>query len=240
MSTTEGGINIVLDKLIYYLDATNNKSYVSGSTLWDDISKENKNSGTLVNGVSFSETNKGSLLLDGVNNYISLPQITTNQTEGNYSVSFWFSFTNTITPANGTNFMLMEAQNTLLGGFDNYIYLLGSTSGRIGYQTFNNFSVVYTTTDTWVGGRWYNFTATYDIITSSLKIYVNGVLEGSTIIANGYFNTNTYFNLGTYSDPSKTWFFNGRLSNFMVYTKTLSQQEISQNYNTLKSRLGLS
>jgi len=226
---------IVTDNLVLYLDAGNPKSYISGSTTWYDISRTGIN-GTLINGPTFNSSNGGSIVFDGVNDYIGLTQITANQTIGNYTISIWFSFTNTITPSNVINFMLMEAQNTLLGGVDNYIYLLGSTSGRIGHQTFNPLSTIYTTTNTWVGGSWYNVVISYDITTSKQSIYVNGILEGLTTIANCYFNTNTYFNLGTYTGPPKQWFFNGKMANFMVYKKTLSSNEILQNYNTIKKR----
>jgi hypothetical protein len=198
--------------------------------------------GTLVNGPTFSSENGGSIVFDGIDDYIGLSQITANQTIGNYTISLWISFTNTITPSNVINFMLMEAQNTLLGGVDNYISLLGNTTvpgtnGRILFQTFNPLSVLYSTTNTWIGGQWYNIVGTYDISTSRQSIYVNGILEGSTTIANCYFNTNTYFNLGTYTVPPKQWFFNGKMANFMVYKKTLSSDEILQNYNTIKPKI---
>ena len=244
MGTVEGGSNVVVDGLIYYLDSSNNKSYISGDTSWNDLSRLQVQSGSLINGITFSQTNYGSLVLDGINDYIGLPQITTNQTIGNYSFSVWFSFTNTITPSNVINFMIMEAQNTLLGGVDNYISLLGNTTvpgtnGRMLFQTFNPLSVLYSTTNTWVGGQWYNIVGTYDISTSKQSIYVNGILENFTTVPNCYFNTNTYFGLGAYTAPPTTWFFNGRISNFMVYNKTLSSEEIVKNYNTLKSRFDL-
>jgi len=244
MGTVEGGSNVVVDGLIYYLDSSNDKSYISGDTSWNDLSKLQKQSGSLINGVTFSQTNYGSLVLDGINDYIELPQITTNQTIGNYSFSLWFSFTNTRNSSSTSNSMIMEAQNTILGGVDNYLYALSNatasgTNGRLGFQTFNPLSILYTTTNTWVGGQWYNIVCTYDITTSKQSIYVNGVLENFRTIANCYFNTNTYFSLGAYTTPPVTWFFNGRISNFMVYNKTLSSEDIIKNYNTLKYRFNL-
>lgn len=236
MGTVEGGSNIVYDDLIYYLDSANIKSYVSGNTSWFDISNQQKNSGTLINGVAFSNTNKGCLLLDGINDYIGLPQITSNQTFGNYSFSIWFSPTINITPASTSYYMVIEAQNTLLGGVDNYLHLLGNASGRISFQTFNPFGIIYSTTNNWIANKWYNITCTYNILTSTMSLYVNGVLEGTSSSLNCYFNTNTYFNIGTYSSPSKTWNLPARVNNFMVYTKTLSSSEILQNYNALKPR----
>ena len=238
--STMGGFNIIdKDGLVFYVDAANPNSYVSGDTTTNSI--VSNDIGTLVNGVEFSTVNSGIWTFDGTDDYIKLPQITTNQTVGNYTVSLWFSFTNTITPSNVTDFMLMSAQNTLLGGVDNYIYLLSGTLGRIGFQTFNPFSVVYTTTDTWVGGLWYNVVISYDISTSQQSIYVNGILEGTGTTANCYFNTNTRFDLAAYTDTTNplTWFFNGKIANFIVYKKTLSSDEVLRNYNSLKGRFRL-
>lgn len=230
---------VVTDNLIYYLDASNSKSYIDPSTSWINISKVNNTSSTLVNGVAFSTSNKGCLALDGVNDYIALPQITANQTYGKYSFSLWFSPSITINPSNTNNYMLIEAQNTLINGVDNYLYFVSGGAGRLTFQTFNPLSTINSTTNNWVAGKWYNAVGTYDISTGLLSLYINGALQASTTIANCYFNTNSYFNLGVYSNPTKTWNFPGKINNFMVYTKTLSSNEVLQNYNTIKTRFGL-
>ena len=46
---------IVTDGLVLYLDAANPKSYVSGSTLWNDLTI-NSNNGVLTNGPTFSSS----------------------------------------------------------------------------------------------------------------------------------------------------------------------------------------
>jgi hypothetical protein len=242
MSTLSGGPNIVTNGLILNLDAANTKSYISGSTSWVDLSRGNN--GTLVNGSTFSSLNGGSIVFDGVDDCVLLPQSTPNQTYGNYSFSLWLSFTTTRDSSSTSNSMIMEAQNTLLGGVDNYLYALSNatvagTNGRIGFQTFNPLSVLYSTTNNWIGGRWYNIVCTYNISNSKQSIYVNGVLENFTTIASCYFNTNTYFSLGAYTSPPRIWFFNGRIGRFDIYIKTLSDDEVLQNYNAHKSRFGL-
>lgn len=231
---------VITDSLILCLDADNTKSYPLSGAAWSDISKQ-RITGTLTNGPAF---NSGYITFDGIDDCVLLPQSTINQTVGNYSFSLWISFLNTMTASHTSNFMLMEAQNTILAGVDNYLYMLSNstvsgTNGRIGFQTFNPLSVLYTTTNNWIGGRWYNIVCTYDISNSKQSIYVNGVLENFTTIASCYFNTNTYFTLGAYTSPPRTWFFNGRIGRFDVYSKTLSDGDIQQNYNAMKTRFGL-
>ena len=240
MDKVRGGPSILLDSLIYYLDASNVYSYVSGSTSWNNISNYVKSGGTLLNGISYSDNSKGSLVLDGINDYVRLPQITNSQTFGKYSFSIWFSPSITITSANVTNYMLMEAQNYDLNGVDNYLYFLGGTGGRAGFQTFNPLSVTYSTTNFWEANKWYNITGTYDISTSRLSLYVNGKRESFTTIANCYFNTNTFYGLGAYtSNPPRVWFFPGKIASYSVYVKTLTDDEVLQNYLTFKKKFGL-
>jgi hypothetical protein len=77
--------NIVTDGLVLYLDAANTKSYVSGSTTWNDMSGFSNN-GTLVNGPTFNSANGGSIVFDGVNDYVDC-----NSTIVNLNSSFTFA-----------------------------------------------------------------------------------------------------------------------------------------------------
>jgi hypothetical protein len=69
MSTVGGGVNIITDGLVLYLDAANTKSIVSGSTTWNDLSRSGNN-GTLVNGPTFNSGNGGSIVFDGLDDYM--------------------------------------------------------------------------------------------------------------------------------------------------------------------------
>ena len=62
MSTVQN-TKIVTDGLVLCLDAANTKSYVSGSTTWNDISRSGF-SGTLINGPTFNGNNGGSIVFD--------------------------------------------------------------------------------------------------------------------------------------------------------------------------------
>jgi hypothetical protein len=66
---------IVTDGLVLYLDAANSRSYPGSGTTWTDISRSGTN-GTLVNGPTFNSANGGSVVFDGVNDYVITPSIT--------------------------------------------------------------------------------------------------------------------------------------------------------------------
>ena len=85
MSTVEGSRSIITNGLVLYLDAANTKSYVSGSTTWNDLSRNN-NTGTLINGSTFNSLNGGSIVFDGIDDRVSGTTINTGQ---NFTVNCW-------------------------------------------------------------------------------------------------------------------------------------------------------
>jgi hypothetical protein len=62
--------DIVTSGLVLNLDVQNYYSYPSSGTTWTDLSG-NGNNGTLTNGPTYSSSNGGSLVLDGVDDYIN-------------------------------------------------------------------------------------------------------------------------------------------------------------------------
>jgi hypothetical protein len=235
--------NIVTEGLILYVDAANYKSLVSGDTTWNDITKTGDD-GTLVNGPIFNSTNNGSILFDGVDDYINFSELTPANTLNTFSFGIWFSPAITITSGSLATFsMLMESQDQRFTSTrpDNYIYFL--TNGELVFATFTPTNNLVSLQTTWNSDEWYQVFCTYEPITGEKKLFINGELENSvTGVTGNYFNTFTHFGLGAYNVStifSPTNAFNGNISNFMVYDKTLSEQEVLQNYNTLKSRYGL-
>ena len=72
MSTVQGGQgNIVTNGLVLNLDAANPRSYPQpyDGTTWADLSG-NGNNGTLTNGPTFNAVNGGSIVFDGVDDFI--------------------------------------------------------------------------------------------------------------------------------------------------------------------------
>lgn len=82
---------IVTDGLVLYLDAANTKSYVSGSTIWNDLSRNNFN-GSLINTPTFNSQNSGSILFDGVDEYVNLGVVDIGITR-DFTISFWANIT---------------------------------------------------------------------------------------------------------------------------------------------------
>jgi hypothetical protein len=221
----------VTNGLVLYLDAANSISYVSGSTIWRDISGNNNN-GTLTNGPTFNSNNVGSIVFDGVNDRIDLPNATSLWTS-NFTINFYI-------------------KSNLLGNqfiFSNGSYGSAATNIWFGGGALNNFAVFLRRTDG-TGAVGYNFTlpALYNILgyysivynvgDNTLKLHQNSSLVESknTSLVDPSWMPNGWRIGNSNGWPSV----NGDIYNFSIYNRALSQQEITQNYNATKSRFNLS
>ena len=120
MSTSFAFTPIITEGLIFYVDAANVKSYVSGSTTWNDISTR-QHVTTLINSPTFSESNSGCIVFDGVDDYGRIPYIGT-------TLDFKFSNTDFTLEAwfNSNNFsggQIVISNDTYLWSFDYCIYI---------------------------------------------------------------------------------------------------------------------
>ena len=84
--------NTITDNLVLYLDAANNKSYVSGSTSWLDLTPNQSNSGSLTNGPIFNTGSGGNIVFDGTNDYAVITDTTPSWLLGDpsFTVCGWF------------------------------------------------------------------------------------------------------------------------------------------------------
>jgi len=97
--------DIILDGLQYYVDAGVLQSYPRTGTTWTDLTYSGNN-GTLINGTSFSGSNYGSLVFDGIDDgiFLSSTPITISSEFQPWTLSFWVNKgnINTITSINQT------------------------------------------------------------------------------------------------------------------------------------------
>ena len=67
--------NLVTNGLVLCYDPANTKSFVSGSTTLFDLTSS-KDDGSLINGPTFNSANGGSIVFDGVDDYVLCPKQT--------------------------------------------------------------------------------------------------------------------------------------------------------------------
>jgi hypothetical protein len=233
----DGGENIVRDGLVLYLDAKYSYPGATGTNpdvyTWYDMSG-NENHGELINGVSYSGTNGGSLVFDGINDYVLVsPSSSIPYASSARSVSIWF-YTNTTTWADDVNtlFHYGSGLNSQSFGIDFQAYALMQlyTWGGTG----RDFS--FSTTYSQVG--WKNICVSYNGSTN-ISIYENGVFTQSfTLISPCNTPANNIY-IGAI-DPNVIagGYFDGKIAQVQMYNKALSASEVLQNYNATKSRYG--
>ena len=218
-------------RLLLSLDASNSSSYPGSGTAWTDMSGNN-NHVTLINGVSYSGSNGGYLIFDGINDY----GITNNNfiiNPASLTVSSWFNKTS----SNATyNCAVHKGSDSSIGQSE---YWMGvETSGKltatIGARSGVGWAAGQTDIDGGLGS-WWNLVATWDGTT--VKVYVNGQFNKQYDLSS-YPSIVYPTRMGASSDGSN-YQFPGLISNVQIYDRALSSSEITQNFNSLKGRYGL-
>lgn len=230
------GPNLVTDGLVLNLDAGNTKSYPGSGTVWRDLSGNN-NSGSLVNGPTFSSTNYGSIVFDGVDDYVNLGNSTSITTFSQLTVNAWvnpysfpaaFNQGRVIIRGNDSYILYWYANSS--NASDNKLYFYSpdiepNLASAVGYLTSN-----FTTNTI------YNICGTYN--GSSTNLYINGSVVATSTGKSGVITGSLNISIGSTS-AGDGYYLQGAVHNIQLYNRALSASEIQQNYNAQKSRFNL-
>ena len=220
------GPTIIKEDLVLHLDAANTKSYVSGSATWYDLSGNN-NTGTLASGSAFSSANGGSIVLDGVDDYISISQ---NINPPNITLEFFYK----ASVSSPYEYLISNARDCC-GTYNGYELLIFNGVPRFSIWNSTQFGLNGTTTLT---NQIYHIAATYDGF--QLKIYQNSVLTSTANSTLGI-GSSPSFNLAIGGMGINPAFYNltGNIYIGRVYNRALTAAEVAQNFNATKGRFGL-
>ena len=224
---------IVTDGLVLALDAGNRKSYPGSGTTWTDLSGRG-NTGTLVNGPTYSSANGGSIVFDGTNDYVNLGNPSSLSFASALTISIWF-YSGTV----GAGSFLYLKGRTDADNYNPLIYNTGyyawtGANGRVQYINPSNYILDNT---------WYNLTVSH-ASGSTPNIYKNAILSTSHTFTEG----NGTYALGTNANPAAInadiprgliTSFNGNIPQVSIYNRALSAAEIQQNFNALRGRFGI-
>jgi hypothetical protein len=227
---------IVTDGLVLCLNASDRNSYVSGSTTWNDVSGRGNN-GTLTNGPTFNPNNLGSIVFDGTDDYVNVANNNTLTNTSAISINMWINSTDVQTR---TNDVIGKGNSD---SDEEYSIIMGNTF--LYFDIGNGAGPYIQPTTAFLNNTWYNICCTHNRVggVSSLIGYVNGVaLIGNVNAASNTPNDNNYpVSIGKrfYNSNPYNRNFKGSIPLVHIYNKTLSQAEITQNYNATKGRFGL-
>lgn len=230
--------SIVTDGLVTYIDVRNPQSYTSGSTSFRNLgsatSSISSSAGNIYTGASIYAT---SSLNQAVWPNAS-PDLVSSQ-QGTYSL--WIKVPN----GNTTDATILFYS----GGTSNNLSFLYRNPGT---NPTNSYSwLIYYTGSTGLGffipshnytpNQWVNTVMTFTS-TGTGSMYINGVLRNSQNMAN-FSSWNRVAannpNINMYSTSSSAGLLTGEFGAFQYYNRALSQQEVLQNYNAIKTRYGL-
>ena len=211
---------IITNGLVLNVDAGFSPSYPTSGVTWYDVG--GINTGTSVNGTSFNGVGGGSMVFDGVDDYISTTYSGITGTNPR-TISIWFR------PETSQNRNLLGyGTPTSMRMWDVILY-----QGLVGVHLYNSGAEAGTP---YTVGVWQNivFTFTYPTITS----YMDGVFKAT--YTNSSINTGTDNLLSIAKGVFASYFYyNGLMGPIQIYNKSLTAQEVLQNYNATKSRYGL-
>lgn len=215
---------IVTDGLIVCLDAANPKSYPGSGTTATDIA--NQKTLNFTSGVDYLPDNKGCFYFNAsgeLGSIIGAHSGITNST--------WEAWINLEESTN--------AYNMFMGNYPPYFSMINSGTRFM-------FSIITGGAQRTISGiadkltnTWYNpvVTLNYDGVNTNAKLYVNGSIE-NTVVWSGAPSYSTTFTIG--EGRTTAWYpFKGKIASAKLYNKTLTDDEVLQNYNALKGRYGL-
>jgi len=220
------GPEIVKDGLVLHLDMASEKSYPRSGTIWFDLSG-NGNNGTLVNGPTFNSNNLGSLVFDGVNDFINGVHNAQTNITGNITIECWFRLSN-----NRSDWVRIfgkgDSTNRTVGLWYN------QQTGVFLYQRYGSTNMNAQYSSTVSLNTWYYMVGTSS--GSSHILYLNTIQVATS-------SSGTTFASST--DPYKIGYGNvhayhiGDVSNCKIYNRALSPSEIRQNFYATRGRYGV-
>jgi hypothetical protein len=225
------GPKIIVDGLVLALDAGNKKSYPGSGTTWNDLSG-NAINGTLTNGPTFDSDSLGSIVFDGVNDYVAtgdqLDPIAYGlfaDASSMFSVSSWFlpDTTNVTTGA-------ITGKSAGVGGSATYVVWEAGTILRTRLRGGTILDITSTLTSTWN-----EVVITWDGTTANA--YLNGSFVNTISVGTAAKQTNT-FTIGATASGTGI-FYKGNVADTKVYNRALTPDEILQNFNATRSRYGV-
>lgn len=236
------GAPIVDSSLTLWLDAGQPTSYSGSGSTWTDLSSS-VNNATLTNSPTFSSvTNGGAFAFNGTTNYISLanPQASAQTPLTGYG----------FTGASNSTFTLeIWIKTSQVAGSVSYNApgLISRDSGDIysnltlydGYVYFTHYDGAWQSnlkSTTMVSNNVWHQVVYVNNSNDTGSIYIDGNVEvtgSSSVVSGNYFAPN---NIGWgYSGQ----YFSGSVGSVKFYSRVLSSDEITTNFNALRNRYGI-
>jgi hypothetical protein len=228
ITQTSAHAAVVTSNLVLHLDARNSTSYPGSGTTWYDTAK-NFN-GTLTNGAVYENVNGVGIQLDGVDDYVSLPPISTDFSSG-FSTTFYANFGSSQSFERVLDFGSgQQADNFVVsrsGGTSDFYFEAFSASTSIGICKV--LGAIDTSFHHWAVTLGSNTCAIYKDGVAQTTVNGSGTASStfSGMPRGGITRTQNYLGKSNWGDPYADIII-GAIS---VYNRALSSSEVYQNYS---------
>jgi len=228
---------VVTDGLVLYVDAANRKSYPGTGTLWTNLVNSSLST-SLYNGVSFSTASIGTMVMDGTDDYIAGPSANDFGGLSEQALEIWVKSSG-LGPGKSIGGLICPdyGQISYIAPDGNIVYYLYSTDagypgtyvisiGTSGVNIFDN--------------QWHHIICTRG--SAGCNIYVDGVSRVSAAGGNTWSGANIWSGMATQigNNPNNVYYnLLGSIGLVRIYKKYLSQAEVTQNFNALRTRFGI-
>ena len=226
------GPPIVTNGLVLCLDAADRNSYPGSGMTWTDLSG-NGNNGTLTNGPTYSSVNGGSIVFDGVDDYVNFsftnPFAETVIVWAKSSTSTWNQF-GWISSSRRQNGHIIHPETSEFGGNPKQVafYMLSSSASATAIASVIPSDITVP--------HMYAYTTNGS---NSHKGYFDGQLvgESTTSITRTTTPSSQVWYVGR--DDFGSRYGNGSVYNVTRYNRALTDTEIQQNFNALRGRFNI-
>lgn len=214
------------------LDAGNYVSYPLTGTTWGDLSGYGNN-GTLVNGATFSQARGGCIYFDGTNDYVTLGNKLGFESSDSFTINTWVNRRTT-----GTTDFILDKTNA---GVRGYVLAFGSADSKLNLalrNTLNTNQLSIASDMAFTTGTWYNILITYNGSNQEIHMYINGFEITYTKLVdnlNGTILNDGEFRIGSRYNQAGTEFA-GYIKEIQIFNRIITNQEISDLYNSKKDR----
>lgn len=221
----------VRNGLVLHLDAANKKSYPGSGSTWIDLGPY-VTDGTLINDPTFDVGDNGSIIFDGTSEYATLPH---NAIFSFGSSGFTFDFFINVPLSTLTARRLFQKG---VAGQSNLEYFFSiSSTGVLTAATSTTGTTQTATITSTVSVKNNNWTHVALVKSDTSAIfYKDGLPEFTGTLDQ---NIRQASGLEYIGGASASNFFTGKMSSVKVYNRALTDQEVKQNFESLRGRYGV-
>lgn len=222
---------IVTEGMVLCLDAANRESYPGSGAIWSSLGTQ-ASGANLINGPTFSSTNGGGIVFDGVNDKGTFTSPIVSSSSQSYEI--WAKAKSSNIATDGYSYLLHNNNaNNAIGtsymtiGYSNTNVIFGCLNGVFGNMltgVIGNTTTIRQIVLTWNG--------------ATQIVYVDGIQRNSAALTTTPQNFSTVTSFG--DDKNTTYrMIQGSIYSIKAYNRALTSAEILQNYNALKGRFAI-